>query len=144
MINIIHTQNLHTCITLTQWNKILREVRTVSYFACSMYRSTQSNVTPKLQCPQHTDVTSYNQDVLGFRKIWMKVDTNEIREPVTSLNNLDLTMWKEITVTVNVYAFWHPSLVASDNFKKKTHTHTHTHKRIQETERERKNAGWNM
>jgi len=61
----------------------------------------------------------------------MNGDTNKIRELVTSLNNLDLTMQKEITPTINVYVSRSPSLVVSDNFTKRlTHTHPHTHKRI--------------
>jgi hypothetical protein len=55
MINIIHTR---TYTHAHEQN--LREVRTVSYFACSTQRTTtQSNITSKLQRHQHTDITSY-------------------------------------------------------------------------------------
>jgi len=43
------------CYTYTV-EQNLREVRTVSYFACSIYGSMQSNITPKSERPQHTDV----------------------------------------------------------------------------------------
>jgi len=45
MINIIRTY-MHYTYTAEQ---NLREVRTVSYFACSMYSSTQSNIIPKFE-----------------------------------------------------------------------------------------------